>query len=117
MDDVDIDTWKTEIKRGIVEMCILALLSKKEMYGYEISKTIKQLSSGFLTIEEGTLYPLLRRLEGKGYIRGEWKIVHDKARKYYKITSLGLQVFAEMRSFWKKLSSIVNNIVEVKEGE
>jgi len=110
---LEIETWKTEIRRGLIEMCILSLLSKKEMYGYEISKTLSSISNGILYVEEGTLYPLLRRLENKRYIRGEWQIRGGKARKYYKIMPQGLEVLALMKSFWGDLVNAVNKIVFV----
>ncbi len=107
----EIESWKTEIRRGLIEMCILALLSNKEMYGYEISKTLSSISDGILYVEEGTLYPLLRRLENKRYIRGEWQIREGKARKYYKIMPRGLEVLALMKSFWMDLVDAVNKIM------
>ena len=108
---LEFETWKTEIRRGIIEMCILSLLGTREMYGYEISKTLSEISGGILNVEEGTLYPLLHRLETKKLIRGEWKIVQRKARKYYRILPLGLEVLSEMIDFWKTLSEAVDRIV------
>ena len=111
MDGSETIKWQIELKRGIIEMCILALLSRKEMYGYEISKALDKLGEGILSIEEGTLYPLLRRLERRGYIKGEWKIVGEKARKYYTITPRGLSVLVRMRSFWRKMVESVNLVL------
>ena len=113
---LDIETWKTEIRRGLIEMCILTLLSQKEMYGYEISKTLSSISNGVLYVEEGTLYPLLRRLENKRYIRGEWRIREGKARKYYVVLPRGLEVLSSMISFWKTLVNAVDNILSGGEG-
>ncbi|MHA1593225.1 MAG: PadR family transcriptional regulator [Candidatus Baldrarchaeia archaeon] len=105
------DAWKKELKRGILEMCILSLLSTREMYGYEISKELDALSGGILRIEEGTLYPLLRRLEERGYLKGEWRYREGKARRYYKITPRGMDVLRKMRAFWAVLITVVNNIL------
>ena len=108
----EFEKWKKEMKKGLVEMCILALLNSKEMYGYEISKELGRLSNGVLSIEEGTLYPLLRRLEMKKLIKGEWKIIEGKARKYYRILSLGREVLKDMAKFWSSLIDSVNKIFE-----
>jgi len=105
------ENWKKEIRRGVIEMCILSLLSSKEMYGYEISKMLNKLSNGILGVEEGTLYPLLRRLESKKYIKGEWRIKEGKARKYYKILPLGIEVLNQMKAFWLKLVNAVDMVL------
>nr|MDO8044152.1 PadR family transcriptional regulator [Candidatus Baldrarchaeota archaeon] len=112
MDGVfEVEKWKKEIRRGVIEMCILSLLSTKEMYGYEISKMLTKLSDGILSVEEGTLYPLLRRLEEKRYIKGEWRFKEGKARKYYNILPLGLEVLNQMKAFWLKLVNAVDTIL------
>ena len=110
--DIDIEGWKTEIKRGLIEFCILALLWRGEMYGYEISKQLSSLTNGLLEVEEGTLYPLLRRLENKGYIKGAWRIRGGKARKYYSLQPRGIRALIAMKNFWLSLVDAVNKIVE-----
>ena len=97
-------------------MCILMLLSKKEMYGYEISKTLRHFGSS-LHIEEGTLYPLLRRLEQRGYIIGEWKITCGRARKYYRISQKGRIILNEMLKFWNDLVKTVNMLMRGEKNE
>ena len=112
MNDINIENWKTEIRRGLIEMCILALLRRREMYGYEISKTLRLITNGTLYVEEGTLYPLLRRLENKGYIKGDWRIREGKARKYYELRPKGLITFEAMRDFWFKVKEAVSKVLE-----
>jgi len=102
--------WKREIRRGVIKMCVLALLSKKEMYGYEISKALSLYGNGVLFVKEGTLYPLLRRLEDDGYVVGEWRLVSGKARRYYRITRRGIEVLTLMKDFWLKLRDSVDKI-------
>ena len=102
--------WRREIRRGVIKMCVLALLSKKEMYGYEISKALSLYGNGALFVKEGTLYPLLRRLEDDGHIVGEWRLVSGKARRYYRITKRGVEVLGLMREFWLKLRDSVDKI-------
>lgn len=81
-----------EILKGSLEIILLSLLKNKPMYGYEISKTIKSLTENSLIIGEGTLYPALKRLEGKNLIENYFIELDTskKKRKYYKITQLGL---------------------------
>ena len=108
----EFDKWKKEIKKGLIEMCILALLKNKRMYGYEISKALSRISKGILSIDDGTLYPLLRRLESKKLILGEWSFIQGKARKYYRLQSLGIEVLKDMEDFWIQITESVNLILQ-----
>ena len=108
---VDIKRWRKEIRRGVLKMCVLLLLSKKEMYGYEISKALESLGEEVLRIDEGTLYPLLRRLESSGYVVAEWRYSNGKARRYYRITALGSMFLDSVKSFWEKLTSVVDKML------
>ena len=109
---VDVKKWRKEIRRGVLKMCVLLLLSKKEMYGYEISKALETLGGDALHIEEGTLYPLLRRLENDGYVIAEWRYSNGKARRYYRITPLGSTFLESIKIFWNKLVDAVNRMME-----
>ena len=111
-DNVDIGVWSSELKRGVIELCILSLLRNNEMYGYEIAKKLRVLTREVLSVEEGTLYPLLKRLESKGWLSVEWKIVGGRPRKYYKLTQLGMVAFERMRFYWDILVREVNKILE-----
>ena len=112
VDDADINIWSTEIRRGVIELSIMALLDKKEMYGYEIAKKLKALTSEILAVEEGTLYPLLRRLEKKGWVEVEWIIADGRPRKYYKLTKRGKIALEKMKFHWRLLVSEVNKVLE-----
>jgi len=107
----DIKRWQREIRRGVLKMCVLLLLSKNEMYGYEISKVLEKLGNGVLKIKEGTLYPLLRRLENEGYVSAKWMFHEGKARRYYKITMKGLAFLNAVKPFWQKLVVAVESIM------
>ena len=91
-------------------MCVLALLSKGEKYGYEISRTLESIDEGVLKVKEGTLYPLLRRLESKGYVVATWRITEGKARRYYKITEQGYAFLRSIKDFWNKIILAVDEI-------
>ena len=111
-DDADIQIWSTEIRRGVIELSIMALLEKKKMYGYEIAKKLRALTNEILAIEEGTLYPLLRRLEKKGWVEVEWIIAEGRPRKYYKLTERGKIALEKMKFHWKLLVAEVNKVLE-----
>ena len=78
-------------------------------YGYEIAKCIKEKSEGLYAMGEGTLYPALKRLEGKELIESYWKVneLTDK-RKYYKITDNGKKILDERISQWNKVTNLIN---------
>lgn len=116
-DDVDIGVWSSELRRGVIELCIMALLKNHEMYGYEIAKRLRVITREVLSVEEGTLYPLLKRLEDKGWLSFEWKIVDGRPRKYYYLTELGEVALEKMSFHWNILVKEVNKILGgVKNG-
>lgn len=97
-----------QIKKGILEMCILFQLSTVEMYGYEIMKIIRQ---AFPDIHEATIYCILRRLHREGYTQTYvGNVSNGPQRKYYKITSLGVTYLADSIVEWKSVLSAVNMI-------
>jgi DNA-binding PadR family transcriptional regulator len=89
-----------EFRRGTIVLTVLCLLSKP-YYGYSL---IQQLSENSIPIEANTLYPLLRRLETQGLLKSEWETSAAKPRKYYMLTTLGSQVYQELKIEWNKLS-------------
>ncbi|MCD7911088.1 PadR family transcriptional regulator [Bacillus velezensis] len=99
----------SQFKKGVIELCVLALLRKGELYGYEL---IKELSEKF-PVKGDTIYPVLKRLTHGGllltYIR---ESSQGPRRKYFKITSEGEQKYQELRSEWMEFSSIVSEIIE-----
>jgi PadR family transcriptional regulator PadR len=97
--------------KGYVESILLSELSKKDNYGYEISKEIKRLSDSKFQIKEGTLYVVLKRLEQKGYVESYWKDGMENSagkRKYYKITSIGKRYLKEKSEEWILLKKIMD---------
>jgi DNA-binding PadR family transcriptional regulator len=95
---------ETEMNRGFLQLLVLVML-EEPMYGYMISK---ELENRDFSIEENTLYPLLRRLEKKGLVRSEWRIEQDKPRKYYSITSAGNEVKQKLLSIWTKQMNLID---------
>jgi len=117
---VEKGNWEAEIRRGVMQLFVLTLIKEKETYGYEIVQNIRRRTMGELIMEEGTLYPSLKRMEQNNWVKSRWERVGDKIRKYYSITAEGEAKLSEMVSFWNKLvTPLVNTIrstVEIKNG-
>lgn len=103
----------SQMLKGILEGCILKVISRRETYGYEISEALR--GYGFSDISEGTIYPLLLRLEKNGSITAEYRQspVGPK-RKYFSITSYGFKELETFRVNWSELSGAVNGLLEGK---
>jgi PadR family transcriptional regulator PadR len=92
---------------------ILAILARREMYGYQIIQEIIELSGGILEWSEGMLYPVLHRLERERLVRSQWKISENgRRRKYYRLTETGLKDLEKEKSQWKKVNSLLSNLWE-----
>ena len=91
-----------QLKRGYIEICVLASMLKKETYGYQLIKDV----SNFIEISESTLYPILRRLELNNYLTVRTAEHNGRLRKYYKITELGLNRIKEFKDEWTEIMSI-----------
>ena len=95
-------------------MCVLALLDRQDMYGYELVQAI----SNQIEISEGSVYPLLRRLTKEGYFTTYLKeSTEGPPRKYYQITNLGKQNLKELRQDWKNFIKGVNEIIAEEESK
>jgi len=91
-----------QLKRGLLEVCVLAAIRNAPSYGYQIIKDIKP----FVDISESTLYPILRRLESAELLRVESTAHNGRLRKYYHITPLGINRLKEFRDEWREIMSI-----------
>ncbi len=99
----------TQFRKGVIEMCVLALIEGKDMYGYEIIQSI----ADYTEINEGTVYPILRRLTQEEYFVTYLRESSvGPARKYYHITERGKAYLNSLKSDWKEFSSMVNEILE-----
>ncbi|SNX74887.1 DNA-binding PadR family transcriptional regulator [Bacillus oleivorans] len=103
---------KTELIKGSTSIVLLSLLKEKDMYGYEITEKVKELSAGYLNYKEGTLYPALKRLELKGLVESYWEKSSDgPRRKYYRITKVGLKELGEQKQEWNMFQKVMHRIV------
>lgn len=97
-----------QFKKGVLELCVLSLLDRKDFYGYELVEKISQ----FINISEGTIYPLLRRFRTEGYVSTYLEESQEgPPRKYYKLTDRGKEVFEELEIEWESFIDGVNNIL------
>lgn len=98
-----------QFKKGVLELCVLAVLFKKDCYGYEL---VNEISKN-IEISEGTIYPLLKRLKDEGYFTTYLEESQEgPPRKYYRLTDLGIKTKKELEKEWKAFVEGVNNIIK-----
>lgn len=103
-----------ELKKGSAELIVLSLVEHEARHGYEIGKLVASLSRGTLSFNAASLYPLLYRLENRGWIDGKWVEESGKRRRrYYRLTANGRKVLAEQRDGWKTFVTAINRIAGV----
>ena len=101
-----------EMKRGTLEMILLKLLSERRMYGYELITTLEQRGGAPFQLKEGTLYPVLYRLENASLIESRWEALERGVpRKYYQLTESGTARLAELISDWTDFTAAVSRII------
>lgn len=109
----EFDRWSKEVKRGAASLAILSVLEDESNYGYEIVNALKRKGADFLAFEEGTVYPLLKRLEQRGLLKAEWNYDDPaKPRKYYATTSEGKEALYLMKEKWSELGQEMQHILE-----
>jgi len=107
---VNIEDWKSQMKRGTLEYCVLVLFSRGDRYGYEIMNELNNYS--IIATKESTMYPLLRRLEKDKYLRSYWQETNEglPPRKYYSLTKEGEEYIRLISHEWGNLISAVDNL-------
>lgn len=101
---------QAQMRKGVLELCILSILSKGDAYPTEI---IDKLKDTKLVVVEGTLYPLLTRLKNTGLLGYRWEeSTSGPPRKYYKLTEIGEQYLKELQISWEELVNAVNSTIE-----
>ena len=106
---MDIENAKVQMRKGILEFCILQIISRGEVYA---STMLTELTSAKIMVVEGTLYPLLTRLKNAGFLDYKWvESVSGPPRKYYILTEKGESFLAELHGTWDDLHSSVSQIV------
>lgn len=108
------DKYIRQMKKGVLDMLVLKLLEKDKKYGYQLISELKEKSGEVFLLKEGTLYPILYRLEDDLLVESSWSSPEGKqvARKYYQITDKGRIALGEIAQIWTKMSCGVRQIME-----
>jgi transcriptional regulator len=105
----------SELKKGSAEFLILSLLESEPRHGYDLSKLIETRSGGVLTFHVASLYPLLYRMEERGWIVGRWvEKASQRRRRYYSITKDGLTTLEAQRKSWQEFVVAISSVVKVR---
>jgi DNA-binding PadR family transcriptional regulator len=98
---------ETELRRGVLVLAVLSQL-RSAQYGYSLRQA---LADEGMPIEEGTLYPLLRRLEEQGLLTSDWRIEEGPPRRYYKLNAKGVRLYDELRENWRGLVATMSRVL------
>jgi transcriptional regulator len=111
MTGLDTRALGRELKKGSAELLILSLLDARPRHGYELSKLIHARSKGQLTFHIDSLYPLLYRLEERGWVKGTWiEKAGERRRRFYRVTPAGRRVLSEQRKTWAAFVEAVRRV-------
>ena len=104
-----------ELKKGSAELLILSLVEDQPRHGYDIGNLIERRSKGALRFNVASLYPLLYRLERRGWIQGRWvEKAGQRRRRYYRLTAEGKKVLAAQRNSWREFVEAINRIAGIE---
>lgn len=108
------DKYERQMKKGVLDMLVLKLLKSEPKYGYQIIQEMKEKSEEIFQLKDGTLYPILYRLEEDGMVASQWSGAEGKQvpRKYYIITESGRKALKQMEEIWKRISGGIISIME-----
>jgi len=101
------------VRQGTLDMLILKALSLQPMHGWGIAERIQQISRDVLRVQQGSLYPALHRLEGRGLLAAEWRASEDNRKaKYYRLTAAGRRALEAERAEWQRFMTAVQQVME-----
>ncbi len=96
-----------ELRRGVIVLAVLSQLHE-EQYGYSLMKRLEEQG---MQIDQGTLYPLLRRLEDQNLLQSDWRVDTSRPRRYYMLSEVGKKVLTEMTAEWSRIKNTVDNLL------
>lgn len=103
-----LDGLELELRRGALTLAVLSQF-RTEQYGYSLKKS---LAHAGLEIDEGTLYPLMRRLEAQGLLKSRWRVEEGRPRRYYQISAKGENTLRALASEWKDLTKVLEGLLK-----
>jgi PadR family transcriptional regulator len=104
-----------ELKKGSAELLILSLVEQEPRHGYDIARLIEVRSKGVIQFKVASLYPLLYRLEARGWIQGRWvEKAGQRRRRYYRLTSEGRQILDAQRHTWRAFAEAIARVTGVE---
>ena len=103
--------FASELVKGSTELLVMSLMRGRRLHGYEIIKEIRARSDGHLKVGEGSLYPLLHRLERDGLVAAEWGGLPGRDRRYYHLTARGEAALDERQAVWRKHVDAVQRVL------
>ncbi|HEX5049293.1 MAG TPA: helix-turn-helix transcriptional regulator [Gammaproteobacteria bacterium] len=106
--ELDIDPFRQELRRGCLALAALAAL-RDEQYGYTLRQSLKRRG---LSVEQGTLYPLLKRLETQGFLVSEWRHEGGRQKRFYRLSAAGLRLLELLQREWREIGQTINAIVD-----
>jgi PadR family transcriptional regulator PadR len=104
----NLQNMSQELRRGLIMLAVLSQLNRKQ-YGYAL---LKMLSDQGLEVDQGTLYPLLRRLEGQGLLASSWNVDEARPRRYYVISSEGRKLLPQLRREWESMVAAMGRLLK-----
>ena len=116
MDDRFFDNWATQVRKGMLEFCILNAIRGKSLYGYDIVRTLRDIDG--LVISEGTIYPILSRLKREGLVGTTIKESREgPPRKYYELTDSGQAMLNKMIAYWRIIKIAAETVIKEQNNE
>lgn len=108
------EKYEKQMKKGVLDMLVLRLLRSEPKYGYQIIQEMRDKSGETFLLKDGTLYPILYRLEDEGLVVSRWSEAEGKqiARKYYEVTEEGNRALEEIEAAWSRICGGVSRIME-----
>lgn len=112
------EKYERQMKKGVLDMMVLQLLTEEKKYGYQLILELREKSGDIFCLKEGTLYPILYRLEDEGLVESRWSEAENKQlpRKYYLMTDKGRQALQEIYQSWRQIADGVDRLMGKEKG-
>lgn len=107
-----LDKLRLEMRRGVIVLAVLAKLTQ-EHYGYSLRQALEREG---IDMDEGTLYPLIRRLEKQGLLDSEWRVENKRKKRFYRISNQGQEVLQQLTNEWKVLNGALEKVIQLGVG-